>query len=133
MAAASWMKNVSVSEMDQREIDRRNKSLNLQVVFQNAKPISNIATMHHFKVQGKSIAAYMLTEDAIQDKSSMPTSSTSSHEPSDTNLVHVGEGYAVDYEGILYLYRRSDWSRRFGRLPGLSYGTNWKALEVAQP
>ena len=41
VAAASGMKNVSVSEMDQREIDRRNKSLNLQAVFQNAKPISH--------------------------------------------------------------------------------------------
>lgn len=75
VTAATGMMNVSVSELQQTEIDRRNAELHLTTVFEQAKPIKGISSVHFLRVKNNDIAAFVITEDgeshANQQDSSM--------------------------------------------------------------
>ncbi len=87
-------------------IEERNQNLNLNLVFQNAKPISNIASMHHFEVEnGDHVVAYLLTKDktnSTEDESNCNTPTSSRADPSASDPLGVGDWYTVEYEGVLY-------------------------------
>jgi len=63
VAAASGMPKVHVEHMSNSAINDRNRSLDLQSVFENAQPVQIIAFTHYIEIRVKKIHAFILTQD----------------------------------------------------------------------
>ena len=93
--AASFMENVSVTEVNSTEIAKRNEKLKLKNVFIQAKPIASIAKMHFLKVVQDEVVSHILTKDNRADDVVNVTQGSS-------RAIVVGDWYVVEYEGKKY-------------------------------
>lgn len=92
--ACADMSGVAVRELTDDEIQERNQMLDLKSVFDSASPINGISRMHFMKHVNNEVVCYLLSTDNQSSNDEIPTNGDAA--------IHVGDWYAVDYDGILY-------------------------------
>lgn len=107
-SAASKMPKVKVHEMTAADIEGRNKNLNLDVTFESAEQIKDIAQKHFIQVEDGKVIASLITADGYghtQVEAEYTGSETASEEDvvntADEHL-NIGQWCVVKYDGEVY-------------------------------